>query len=60
MTLLYLSPARQEWKKAWISPGGYGPLMGVEPLGDAPRYSARPRNFTISAADGIVLLRSML
>jgi hypothetical protein len=50
----------QEWKKAWISPGGYGPLMGVEPLGDAPRYSARPRNFTISAAGGIVLLRSMV
>ena len=47
----------QEWKKAWVGPGGYGPLFGVEPLGEPPRYSARPRNFTISAAEGIALLR---
>ena len=42
----------QEWKKAWDGPGGF-----VENLGDAPRFSALPRNFTISAADGIALLR---
>ena len=46
----------QEWKKAWVGPGGMGPLMGVETVGLAPRYSARPRNFTVSA-DGIALIK---
>ena len=46
----------QEWKKAWVSPVGFGTPMTVENLGEAPRYSARPRNFTVSA-DGIALLR---
>ena len=45
----------QEWKKAWASPGGGVPLMGVEPLGEPPRYSARPRNFTLTP-EGILLL----
>ena len=46
----------QEWKKSWLDPVGFRPAFGVEPLGQAPRYSAAPRNFTVSAADGIALL----
>ena len=50
----------QEWKKAWAGPGGATAsdnqhLMGVEPLGEPPRYSARPRNFTLTP-EGIFLL----
>uniref|UniRef100_A0A7S2CVX3 Uncharacterized protein n=1 Tax=Haptolina brevifila TaxID=156173 RepID=A0A7S2CVX3_9EUKA len=46
----------QEWKKAWAGQGGYGAHMtGVQPLGEPPRYSARPRNFTADP-EGIALL----
>ena len=39
----------QEWKKAWTGHAG-GPLTtGIEPVGEAPRFSARSRNFTINA-----------
>lgn len=48
----------QEWKKAWAGPGtGYGTLVDIEMLGDSPRFSARPRNFT-ATPDGISLLHS--
>lgn len=46
----------QEWKKAWAGPGGVGPLMGVESVGEPPRYSAQPRNFTLTP-EGIALIR---
>ena len=48
----------QEWKKAWAGQVGYaGNTVGVEPVGEAPRYSAQPRNFKVSP-DGISLLRT--
>ena len=50
----------QEWKKAWVGPGGGPggpwPLPGVEPVGEPPRFSAQPRNFTLTP-DGIALIR---
>ena len=46
----------QEWKKAWVGQGGYGAhIAGVQPLGDAPRYSSRPRNFTVTP-EGILVI----
>jgi len=48
----------QEWKKAWSGQVGYaGNTVGVEPVGEAPRYSAQARNFKVSP-DGISLLRT--
>ena len=46
----------QEWKKAWAGAGGYGATTGVEPVGEAPRYSARARNFSITP-EGISVIR---
>lgn len=46
----------QEWKKAWSGQMNHmGNNVGVEPFGDAPRFSAQPRNFKVSP-DGISLL----
>ena len=44
----------QEWKKAWSGHFG-GATTGIEPVGDGPRYSARPRNFSVSP-EGISVL----
>ena len=51
----------QEWKKAWAGQGGYGEtgsMVGVEGVGSAPRYSARPRNFSITP-EGISILHPL-
>ena len=46
----------QEWKKAWAGQAGFGSnMVGVQPLGEPPRYSARLRNFT-ATPEGISLL----
>eukprot|EP00965_Chrysotila_dentata_P228962 6196900-Pleurochrysis_carterae.AAC.5 len=45
----------QEWKKSWAGHGGYGATTGIEPVGDSPRFSARPRNFTVTS-EGISLI----
>ena len=53
----------QEWKKAWaqgdggeLGGGGSSGGHGVELFGEAPRYSARARDFKVTA-EGISLLR---
>ena len=47
----------QEWKKDWADRGGGGgtPMLGIEPFGEPPRFSAKPRDFKVTA-DGISLL----
>jgi len=49
----------QEWKKNWEGSGattiGIEPLMAPARAGAAPRFSARPRNFTVTS-EGIALL----
>ena len=49
----------QEWNKNWEGSGattiGIEPLMAPARAGAAPRFSARPRNFTVTS-EGIALL----
>eukprot|EP00967_Tisochrysis_lutea_P146875 scaffold277993_cov19-Tisochrysis_lutea.AAC.1 len=43
----------QEWKKNWDGSGAT--TIGIEPMGEGPAYSARPRNFTVRS-EGISLV----